>query len=475
MCNPNYPAGKVWDMFKVFLSTPHPSGKEQRLAAKLKAMAEEAGLGLAARSDSFGNLRIDRPATAGFEHLPTVIMQGHLDMVCEKVDGLDFNFDTDSIKTRTEGDSLFACGTTLGGDNGIGCAMSLALLFDPEYRGRAIAGVFTLQEETGLYGANNLAPDMLEGKYLLNLDSGEEGSFYIGCAGGARLGIEFEVPLCSAPEGNWVEVSVSGLPGGHSGGTIHLKHGNALIFLARILEATGVEVCSISGGTADNVIPSGAAATVVCQSSPEALANDLVAMAEEYKKTLGDGFGVEVTVKGCAAQEYVWESSWRKKLVHVLANIPNEVLAFSDEFDVPETSSNFAAAQFDGTYLKLKFSQRSLINAKRKEATAKIISAFDGIECESKVSGEYSGWTPSKNSRLKQISEKVWKDLFNESARIKVVHAGLETGIISEKNPDLEIISFGPTSHCIHSTNESVNISSVNKTFTFLKALIDAL
>ena len=219
MCNPNYPTGKVWDMFKVFLSTPHPSGKEQRLAAKLKAMAEESGLGLAARSDSFGNLRIDRPATAGFEHLPTVIMQGHLDMVCEKVDGLDFNFDTDSIKTRTEGDSLFACGTTLGGDNGIGCAMSLALLFDPEYRGRAIAGVFTLQEETGLYGANNLAPDMLDGKYLLNLDSGEEGSFYIGCAGGARLGIEFEVPLCSAPEGNWVEISVSGLPGGHSGGT----------------------------------------------------------------------------------------------------------------------------------------------------------------------------------------------------------------------------------------------------------------
>ena len=216
-----------------------------------------------------------------------------------------------------------------------------------------------------------------DGKYLLNLDSGEEGSFYIGCAGGARLGIEFEVPLCSAPEGNWVEISVSGLPGGHSGGTIHLKHGNALIFLARILEATGVEVCSISGGTADNVIPSGAAATVVCQSSPEALANDLVAMAEEYKKTLGDGFGVEVTVKGCAAQEYVWESSWRKKLVHVLANIPNEVLAFSDEFNVPETSSNFAAAQFDGTYLKLKFSQRSLINARRKEATAKIISALD--------------------------------------------------------------------------------------------------
>ena len=258
MCNSNYPAGKVWDMFKIFLATPHPSGKEQALAAKLKAMADNAGL--KAKFDKYGNLRIDRAASAGFEHLPVVIMQGHLDMVCEKIDGLDFNFDTDSIKTRTDGDYLFACGTTLGGDNGIGCAMSLALLFDPEYRGRAIAGLFTLQEETGLYGANNLDSDMLEGKYLLNLDSGEEGSFYIGCAGGARLGVEFTTPLCKAPEGNCVEISVSGLPGGHSGGTIHLKHGNALIFLAKILEATDVDICSISGGTADNVIPSSASA-----------------------------------------------------------------------------------------------------------------------------------------------------------------------------------------------------------------------
>jgi dipeptidase D len=473
MCNPYYPAGKVWDMFKVFLSTPHPSGKEQRLAAKLKAMADDAGL--PARFDAYGNLRIDRPATAGFEHLPAVIMQGHLDMVCEKVDGLDFNFDTDPIKTRTEGDYLFACGTTLGGDNGIGCAMSLALLFDPEYRGRAVAGVFTLQEETGLFGANNLDKDMLTGKYLLNLDSGEEGSFYIGCAGGARLTVELNTPLCQAPEGNCVEISVSGLPGGHSGGTIHLKHGNALIFLARILEATDADVCSISGGTADNVIPSNASAVVICNSSPESLANELVEMAEKYKKTLGNGFDVEVTVKETVSREYVWQSDLRRKLVHTMANVPNEVLSFSDEFNVPETSSNFASVSSSGNILKLKFSQRSLVNAKRKEATRKVISAFDGLDCRFTLSGEYSGWTPVKESHLKQTSEKVWKELFNETAEIKVVHAGLEAGILSEKKPELEIISFGPTSHQIHSSNESVQISSVNKVFEFLKALIKAL
>ena len=473
MYNQDYPAGPVWDMFKVFLSTPHPSGKEQRLAAKLKSMANEAGL--AAKFDDFGNLRIDRPGSAGFEHLPAVIMQGHLDMVCEKLDDLDFNFDTDAIKTRTDGDYLYACGTTLGGDDGIGCAMALAMLFDPEYRGRAISGLFTLQEEVGLFGANNLNKDMLAGKYLINLDSGEEGSFYIGCAGGTRLDVALDVPLDEAPDGNCVEISVSGLPGGHSGGTIHLKHGNALIFLAQILSATDVEVCTISGGTADNVIPSNAAATVICSSSPELLANELVEMAAKYKKTLGEGFDVEVTVKAAEAPELIWQSQWRKRLVKVLASVPNEVLAFSEQFGVPDTSSNFASANFSGNQLKLRFSQRSLVNAKRREATRSVAAAFDGFSGRIEASGEYSGWTPAPDSHLKNTAETVWKKLFNQNAEIKVVHAGLETGIISEKNPDLEIISLGPTSHHIHSTKESLKISSVDRVYEFLKELIKAL
>ncbi len=473
MCNQDYPTGPVWDMFKIFLSTPHPSGKEQRLAAELKSMADAAGL--SAKFDDYGNLRIDRPGSAGFEHLPAVIMQGHLDMVCEKLDDLDFNFDTDSIKTETRGDYLFACGTSLGGDDGIGCAMALAILFDPEYRGRAISGLFTLQEEVGLFGANNLSRDMLDGKYLINLDSGEEGSFYIGCAGGTRLDVTLDVPLDKASDGNCVEISVSGLPGGHSGGTIHLKHGNALIFLAQILSATDVEVCSISGGTADNVIPSNATATVICSGSPESLANDLVEMAAKYRKNLGEGFDVEVTVKAAAPREFIWQSQWRKNLVKVLATVPNEVLAFSDEFGVPETSSNFASANFSGNQLNLRFSQRSLINAKRREATQRIIASFDGFSGKIQTSGEYSGWTPAPDSHLKQTSEKVWKKLFGKNAEIKVVHAGLETGIISEKNPDLEIISLGPNSHQIHSTKESLQISSVDRVYKFLKELLKAL
>ena len=473
MHNQDFPHGRVWDMFKIILSIPHPSGKEQRLAAELKSMADKAGLN--ARFDKYGNLRIDRPASAGFEHLPTVIMQGHLDMVCEKIDDLDFNFDTDAIQTKTDGDYLSACGTTLGADNGIGCALALAVLFDPEYKGRAVAGLFTLEEEVGLNGANNLDSDMLSGKYLLNLDSDEDGCFYIGCAGGTRLDVALDVPVCKAPEGNCVEISVSGLPGGHSGSSIHLKHGNALIFLAKILDTTGVEVCSISGGTADNVIPSNASATVICSSSPESLANELVAMASEYKKTLGKGFDVEVTVKAADPCEYVWQSEWRKSLVKTISGVPNEVLCFSEEFNVPETSSNFASAKYLDNMLRLRFSQRSLVNAKRIEATQQVIEAFRDFSGKIEVSGEYSGWTPAPQSHLKQVSEKVWNELFCQNAEVKVIHAGLEAGIISEKNPDLEIISFGPTLLDIHSTKEALQISSVNRIFEFLKELLKAL
>ena len=468
-----FPSGDVWDIFKLILSVPHPSGKEQKLVECLAAEAEKHGL--QTKIDSCGNLRIDRPASAGFEDLPAVIMQGHLDMVCEKSPDVDIDFENDGIKTVIRDGFMHACGTTLGADNGIGSAMALAMLFDKDYCGRAIAGVFTREEETGLVGASKLSSDMLNGKYLLNLDSDSEGNFCIGCAGGARLEVSLDIPYCKPVQGTSVEITVSGLPGGHSGVEIAGKRGNALVFLAGILEKTGVEVADIYCQNADNVIPSSAVAHVISQVSPEMFANTCCSIVDAYRKELAPEFEVEVTVTQAPDPDKIWEPTWRQKVVAILAHLPNGVLEFAPEFGVPRTSSNFAAAKVAGGVLELHFSQRSLDNEKRAEATAQVIAAFDGIDCRTTVSKEYSGWKPVKDARINQVAAAVWKDMFGSVPDFHVIHAGLETGILSMKNSELELISFGPNAFDIHSVNERLEIASVDRVYSFLQEFIRQL
>ena len=468
-----FPQGEVWDIFKLILSVPHQSGKEQKLVKKLAEEAEKRNLQV--RIDSFGNLRIDRKASAGFEHLPTVIMQGHLDMVCEKSPDSDFDFDKEGIKTRIEDGFVHACGTTLGADNGIGSAMALAMLFDETYCGRAIAGLFTREEETGLVGASNLDDGMTDGKYLLNLDSDSEGNFCIGCAGGARLAVDMVVPFCPPVDGYCVEIRISGLPGGHSGVEIAKKHGNALIFLSEILKRTDVEVVDVFSQNADNVIPSAASATVISQDTPETLANICCSMVEEYKKELSPGIEPVVTVVQKDKPGQMWVPQWRRQIVSVMANLPNGVLDFAQEFGVPRTSSNFASATVDKDVLQLRFSQRSLDNEKRVLATEDVIAAFADLDCKTVVSKEYSGWKPVKNARINEVATAVWRDMYSNEPDIYVVHAGLETGILSMKNPELELISFGPTAIDIHSVKERLEIASVDRVYKFLKELVRQL
>ena len=468
-----FPQGEVWDIFKLILSVPHPSGKEHNLVKKIADESEKRGLQI--KIDSYGNLRVDRKASPGFEHLPTVIFQGHLDMVCEKSSEIEFDFDKDGIKTEIKDGFLHACGTTLGADNGIGSALALAMLWDKQYVGRAIAGVFTREEETGLTGAANLEADMLEGKYLLNLDSDAEGSFCIGCAGGTRLAVDLDVLFSDSIDGYSVEIAVSGLPGGHSGVEIDKKHGNALTFLAGILEKTDVDVTDIYCQNADNVIPSSATAKVISKKSPEELADICRALASEYKNQLSDDAELEVKFSLLETPRAMWDVSWRRKIISVMANLPNEVIEFAPEFGVPRTSSNFAAARVDNGVLKLRFSQRSLENAKRVEATNKVIEAFDGLDCRVKASKEYSGWKPVKDARINSVAAAVWRDMYGTEPDIHVIHAGLETGVLSMKNPELELISFGPTALDIHSIKERLDIASVDRVYKFIQTLVKQL
>ena len=470
----DFPHGDVWDMFKLILSVPHPSGGEHELVRVLAGEAEKRGLQV--KTDDFGNLRIDRPASAGFEDEPVVIMQGHLDMVCEKTPESDFDFEHEGIRTMVSEDGfIHACGTTLGADNGIGSAMALAMLFDENYCGRAIAGVFTREEETGLSGASNLANDMVAGKYLINLDSDRENNFCVGCAGGARLSVSSAVPLVPAADGYCVEISVSGLPGGHSGCEIAAKHGNALIFLARILDRMQVDVVDIFCHNADNVIPSSAKACVISQESPETIANICCSMVEEYKKELASGIEVEVDVISSSRYANMWESGWRKKMISAMTHLPNGVLEFAPEFNVPRTSSNFASAKVVDGILELHFSQRSLDNAERANATQSVMDAFDGIDCKKVVSKEYSGWKPAKEAHINQVASAVWQKLYGITPELHVIHAGLEAGILSMKNPELELISFGPTAYDIHSVKERLEIASVDRVYKFLRELVREL
>ena len=468
-----FPTGPVWDIFKVILSVPHPSGKEARLADTLAAMAKERGLGV--KFDSYGNLRISRPAAPGFEELPEVIMQGHLDMVCEKADGVDIDFDRDPIVPVVKDGMIWASGTTLGADNGIGAAMALAVLFDPDYRGRAVSGLFTKEEETGLVGAGKLSREMLDGKYLLNLDNSSESSFCIGCAGGSRTEINIEIPFVPAVDGYSVEITVDGLPGGHSGEKIDKKLGNALVFLAGMLEASQVEVSDIYCMNADNVIPRMAKAKVVSSEPPEHLANLFCRMVEEFKKELASDVNLEVNVTEIPAVEKMWQSSWRKEVVHAMANVPNGVLEFASEFGVPRTSSNFASCVAENGVLKLRLSQRSLDNELREEATGRIIEHFAATGAEIRVTSCYSGWKPVADAHINSIAVEVWERLYGNKPVLKVIHAGLEAGIISKINPELELISFGPDMYDIHSVNERLDIASTDRVYRFLQELIMAL
>ena len=468
-----FPQGSVWDIFKLILSIPHKSGNELALAERL---AEEArARGLAVQRDAYGNLRIDRAASPGYEDQPTVIMQGHLDMVCEKLDGLDFDFAVQGIETETVDGFLRARGTTLGADNGIGCAMALAMLFDENYCGRSIAGVFTREEETGLTGASNLTCEMLQGKYLLNLDSDVEGEFCIGCAGGARLEINSKIPFVKAVDGYCVEITVSGLPGGHSGVEIDKKHGNALVFLAGILNEIKLDVISVHCMNADNVIPSTAIARVISPVPPEELANICCTLADGYKSSLCADAALEVSFDDISPSDKMWQTAWKDAVIKAMVHVPDGVIEYSSEFGVPETSSNFASCKEIDGVLSMRFSQRSLDNAKRKEATERVIAAFSEVDHQAMVSNIYSGWNPVENAYINKVASAVWEKLYGTKPVIRVIHAGLEAGILSKINPELELISFGPSAYDIHSVKERVEIASVERVYAYLCELVKTL
>lgn len=470
----------VWKHFDKLAATPRASTKEAAVREYVRGVATK--LGLASEQDAAGNLVVRKPARPGREGAPMALLQGHLDMVCEKNEGTAHNFDTDPIKVVRDGDWLKADGTTLGADNGVGVAASLAVMESTDIAHGPLEFAFTIDEESGLTGAAEFPGGVLKSKYFLNLDNEDKGTLCIGCSGGVKTTARRKVALRAAGTGSAWRIKVSGLKGGHSGVDIHQGRGNALRILGGVLQALldriPVEIAAINGGSAQNAIPREASAVVVANASKESELKGLVASAEAgYKTDLG-GFdsGLQITVEKAERPEKVFEAADAKQTVALLASLHHGVLAMSpDVSGLVQTSTNLATVTSKGDMVEIVTSQRSAIESSMTAAARMVATVCRLAGFEVEHSGKYPGWKPEPNSEIVRKCQEVHKKLFGEPAELIAMHAGLECGVIGEKYPGMEMISFGPTIVGPHSPNERVEISSVEDFWKYLRLVLESV
>ena len=469
----------VWEIFDEITTVPRPSKKEEKIIAWLEQFAKKHNIEY--KKDKTGNIVMRKPATGSMKGRPAVVLQSHMDMVCEKNSGVEFDFMKDAIQTFIDGGWVKAKGTTLGADDGIGMAAQLAVLVADDIEHPDIEALFTVDEETGLTGAFNLAPDMLTGKYLLNLDSEDEGEIFIGCAGGVDTVATFTYKTEASPEGMvWLRADVSGLKGGHSGDNINDGLGNSNKLLTRLLleghANYGIRLAIFDGGNLRNAIPREAYAVLGVEKGKEdgfkkfaaGLAHDI---GEEYKYT---DAGVKLEVANTEKPAEVIDLKTQEGLLYSVQGAVNGVIAMS--YSMPglvETSTNLASVKFkDGNKILVTSSQRSSVESAKHNAAATVEAIFRLAGAKVEHGDGYPGWAPDPSSKLLKIAEESYKRLFGKQPVVRAIHAGLECGLFLEKYPHLEMVSFGPTLRGVHSPDERLEIETVDK---FWKHLVDIL
>jgi len=468
----------LWKHFDALTQIPRPSKKEMKVREYV--IGEAGRLGLEVIKDRAGNVIVRKPAKKGREKAPMALLQAHLDMVCEKDEGTSHDFDNDPIKAARDGDWVKAVGTTLGADNGIGVAAALAVMESKDIAHGPLEFVFTIDEETGLTGATEFRGGVLKSKYFLNLDSEEIGSLCIGCAGGVNTTARRKIGR-QAPSGNKAfRIKVAGLKGGHSGVDIHQGRGNALRILGSVLQsalaALPVEVADIKGGNAHNAIPREAWAIVVVDGGRAAKLKKVIAEAESHFKTDLGSFdpGLQISVEPAQRPEKVIKAKDAQAIVDLMVTIPHGVLAMSPDIaGLVQNSTNLATMSTEGNKVEILTSQRSAIDGSRRAAanTVATVCRLAGFEVEH--SGGYPGWKPQPDNALVRKSQEVHEKVFGKPASLIAMHAGLECGVIGEKYPGMQLISFGPTIVDVHSPNEKVQISTVESFWKYLKALLE--
>jgi dipeptidase D len=471
---------EIWRHFEALSKIPRNSGDEAR--AREYVLAQAARLGLEQTQDRVGNVVIRKPARSGREAAPMTVLQGHLDMVCEKNEGTAHDFDRDPIKVVRDGDWLKADGTTLGADNGIGVAAALAVMESKDIAHGPLEFVFTIDEERGLTGASEFPGGTLRSKYFLNLDGEEKGTLCIGCSGGLSTTARRKIKRQPAHSGAAWRIKVSGLKGGHSGVDIHQGRGNAVRVLGRVLrtmlDRLPVQIAEIKGGSKYNVIPREASAVVVLDAGRERELKSLLSTVEaEMRAELG-GFdpGLQITADSTERPAQVLDSADATRIVDLLTSLPHGVLAMSP--DIPglvQTSTNLAIVATDGDQVEIGTSQRSAIEASKMAAVRMVTTILGLAGFEFQHSGGYPGWKPEPNSELVRKLQKIHEEVFGETAKLVAMHAGLECGVIGEKHPGMQMVSFGPQIVDPHSPNERVEIPSVAAFWTYLKASLERL
>ena len=472
----------VWEQFDDITRVPRPSKKEEQIIEFLINFAKQHSLEW--QRDKIGNVVIRKAATKGYEERPTVILQSHMDMVCEKNSDVVFDFDVQPIRTRIEDGWVRAEGTTLGADCGIGMAAALAMLLDDSVEHGPLEALFTVDEETGLTGAFELGEGMLTGKYLINLDSEDEGEIFIGCAGGVDTVATFTCPKELAPNGyEFYRFDVSDLLGGHSGDDIDKGRANSNKIAARLMidaqEQFDGRLSYFDGGNLRNAIPREA---YMVFGVPASYSKDFKAYCAQFIDEVKSEFqftepNMRLTLSEMPSVDSVLTEDSQRKLVGALVGLPNGVLAMSQAVKgLVETSTNLASVKFKGeNQVVVTTSQRSSIESAKHYAKLMVESVFVLAGASVEHSDGYPGWSPDPSSRLLTLTVDSYRRLFATEPIVRAVHAGLECGLFLEKYPELEMVSFGPTIRGVHSPDERLEIATVDKFWQLLCDVVKSI
>ncbi len=465
----------LWENFVALNTHPRPSKAERAAVEFVHAFGLE--LGLPTEMDELGNVIIRKPATSGMEGRRTVVLQGHLDMVCQKNEGTDFDFATDGIRMSLKDGWVSADGTTLGADNGIGVAATMAILAATDIAHPDIEALFTIDEETGMTGAAGLKPGTLKGDIMLNLDTEEDTELTIGCAGGVDITSTMIVPMVDAGPEHGLELRLRGLSGGHSGMDIHRGRGNANKLMNRLLRAVpGLQLGVLDGGGLRNAIPRESTAQVRVTDSAAArkqLEAELAILKTEYAVTDPE---LRLEINDIDAPASALDPEFQKRLFAAVAACPSGISRMSPDIDgLVQTSNNLASVEVKGGHLIVQCLCRSSVDTEKMAHAREIEGVFSLLGAAVEFAGSYPGWTPRPEASIVKLMEQLYEARFDSKAAVVACHAGLECGIIGRHYPEMEMISFGPNIRGAHSPDEKVEVSSVERFWGLLLETLEKI
>lgn len=463
----------IWKNFEALNSVPRPSKKEEKVIKFIKEFGEN--LGLPTTVDEVGNVIITKPATPGMENRTPIVMQSHLDMVCQKNNDVDFDFETQGIQMYVDGDWVRAKGTTLGADNGLGVATIMSILESNDIAHPALEALFTIDEETGMTGALALKPGQLKGEILLNLDTEEDDEIDIGCAGGVDVTASAKFGLEEA-KGEIFKIEIKGLQGGHSGMDIHKGLGNSNKLLGRFLFLgleNQIQLISIDGGSLRNAIPREAKAIVSVDNS-----EDFLSKFEQLKSEILEEFAslekdLVINIEKTDSSEQTVSIEDSKKIIFTINAAHNGVFRMSPDVEgLVEASNNVARMELKNGEIKILNLTRSSVESTKWEVANQLKSAFESNALKTEFGGSYPGWKPKPEAEIIKVMTELYENNFGEKPLVVACHAGLECGIIGANYPKMEMVSFGPTIKGAHSPDERANIQSVQKFWKYTQEIL---